>query len=219
MYQPPAKWGLSQPEGARAMNTTSSVVPRWFRGQNETIRIAGPGEKPSVPLSQRSEQEQSALIAAKTSALSTMAIVASTGASGSGPQALSHSQSQPLVLQPVDGEESDWDRDMRLIRENEYWEGRIVDIPTPDLQDRYRLKFTDVGVYQKIGIFKMLEYFEWSHERALQLVQILEKTPSHLVINMVDILQELEKTPRYLDIGVDFFGVLEEDRFMDLLGG
>ena len=224
------------------MNTTSTVVPRWFRGHNETIRIAGPGEKPSIPVSQRSEQEQSALVAAKASASATK----QAGATSSGAlplltplqaqsqsqlqsqlQTQSQLQPQPHQLQirpppqpqpPPNDEESDWDRDLRMIRENEYWEGRIVDIPTLELQHRYRDKFADIGLYQKIGIFKMLEYFEWSYERCVQLVLILEKTPPDLVMNMVELLQELEKTLRYLDIGIDFFVGLDGPTFRDLIG-
>jgi hypothetical protein len=184
-YQLKAKWGATIPEGSRAMNTTSSVVPRWFRGHNETIRIAGPGEKPSVPVSQRSETEQSALIAAKALTSSTTKTIGASGTltllsqSQSQPQSqlqtLSQSQLQTLPqsqLQalPQPSDEDEWERDMRLIRENEYWEGRIVDIPTTHLQDRYRAKFTDIGVHQKIGVFKMLEYFEWTYERSLQVL-------------------------------------------------
>jgi hypothetical protein len=52
----------------------------------------------------------------------------------------------------------------------------------------------------------------------LQVLQILEKTPNDLVINIVELLLELEKTPRYLDIGIEFFEALEAHHFMDLLG-
>ena len=105
--------------------------------------------------------------------------------------------------------ESDWDREMRLIKENEYWEGRIVDI-ADDLQDRYKEKFKDMGVNQKIGVFKMLEYFHWNYLRSQELLQILEKTPNDLVMNMVGMFQVFEKKERYLDTGIDFFVALNQ---------
>ena len=51
-----------------------------------------------------------------------------------------------------------------------------------------------------------------------RLYQVLEKTPVHLVINMVELLQTFEATPRYLDTGIDLFCALNDHHFMDLLG-
>ena len=178
-YQPPAKWGMFIPEGVRAKNTSSSVVTRYFRSQNEFMPIAGPGETPSIPVSQQ------------------------PSSSSSSPQ----KQKGKQDLVPVN--ESDWDREMRLIKENEYWEGRIVDI-ADDLQDRYKEKFKDMGVNQKIGVFKMLEYFHWNYLRSQELLQILEKTPNDLVMNMVGMFQVFEKKERYLDTGIDFFVALNQ---------
>ena len=185
-YQPPAKWGLPIPDGVRAMNTSSSVVMRYFRGHEEHMKIAGPGETPNIPISQQQLQ--------------------------SVPSSSSPSKQKgklDSIISMVPANESEWDRDMRLIKENEYWEGRIVDI-AEDLQDRYRDKFQDMGVSQKIGVFKMLEYFQWNYLRSLDLLQILEKTPNDLVMNMVGMFQVFETKERYLDTGIDFFVALNQ---------
>lgn len=190
-----ATWGFQLQDGVRAANYSSSVVIRYFRGQQENIKIAGPGEKPSVPLSQRSRQDQS--LAATSSSILVEKVL-------SGPP-------------PAPDNETAWDRDVRLIRENEYWEGRVVSI-ADDLQERYRDRFKDVGVHQKIAVLKMLEYFGWNRDRSLDLLKVLEKTPNHLVINMVELLQTFEATPRYLDTGIDLFCALNDRHFMDLVG-
>ena len=182
-YQPPAKWGKHIPEGVRAMNTSSSVVTRYFRGQNEHMKIAGPGEVPNIPISQQQLQ--------------------------SVPSSSSPHKQKGKLDSLVPANESEWDRDMRLIKENEYWEGRIVDIAN-DLQERYRDKFKDMGVTQKIGVFKMLEYFHWNYVRSMELLQILEKTPNDLVMNMVGMFQVFETKERYLDTGIDFFVALNQ---------
>ena len=165
------------------MNTSSSVVVRYFRSQNEHMNISGPGETPNIPVSQQQLQSVS---------------------SSSSPK-----KQKGKVDSLVPANESEWERDMRLIKENEYWEGRIVDI-ADDLQDRYREKFRDMGVSQKIGVFKMLEYFHWNYLRSLDLLQILEKTPNDLVMNMVGMFQVFETKERYLDIGIDFFVALNQ---------
>ena len=158
--QAQATWGTHIQDGVRAANFSSSVVIRYFRGQQENIKIAGPGEKPSVPLSQRSAQEQA--LAANASSSSLSALVKKTAAGGEPP--------------PVPENESAWDRDLRLVRENEYWEGRIVSIAA-DLQERYRTCFEDVGVHQKIAVLKMLEYFGWDRDRSLDLLKVPHDTP------------------------------------------
>jgi len=184
-YQPPAKWGLPIQDGVRAMNTSSSVVMRYFRGHDENMKIAGPGESPNIPISQQHLQSVP---------------------SSSSPKQKVKLDSMGSI---VPANESEWDRDMRLIKENEYWEGRIVDI-AEDLQDRYREKFRDMGVSQKIGVFKMLEYFQWNYSRSLDLLHILEKTPNDLVMNMVGMFQVFETKERYLDTAIDFFVALNQ---------